>query len=41
MTTGRARMSDEDWIGLGAARDDEAYYDEFPRLFGLDLRADR
>jgi NAD(P)-dependent dehydrogenase (short-subunit alcohol dehydrogenase family) len=41
MTEGRARMSDEEWVGLGAARDDEAYYDEFERLFGLDLRIDR
>jgi len=41
MTAGRERMSDEEWVGLGAARDDEAYYDEFERLFGLDLRVDR
>jgi hypothetical protein len=41
MTAGRARMSDEEWIGLGAAPDDEAYYDEFERLFGLDLSVDR
>ena len=41
MTAGRARMSDEEWIGLGVAHDDEAYYDEFERLFGLDLRVDR
>jgi len=41
MTGGRARMSDEEWVGLGAARDDDAYYDEFERFFGLDLRVKR
>jgi len=38
MTAGRARISDAEWVGLGEARDDEAYYDEFERLFGLDPR---
>jgi NAD(P)-dependent dehydrogenase (short-subunit alcohol dehydrogenase family) len=41
MIGGRARMSDEEWVGLGAGRNDEAYYDEFERLFGLDLRVER
>ena len=38
LTAGRSRVSDEEWVALGAAPDDEAYYDEFERLFGLDLR---
>ena len=40
MTAGRARMSDEEWVGLGAKVNDDDYYDEFERLFGLDLRVD-
>jgi NAD(P)-dependent dehydrogenase (short-subunit alcohol dehydrogenase family) len=35
---GRERMSDRDWVELGMASDDEAYYDRFRELFGLDLR---
>ena len=35
---GRDRMSDAEWVALGACESDEAYYDEFERLFGLDLR---
>jgi hypothetical protein len=31
-------MSDEEWVALGRAENHEAYYDEFQRLFGLDLR---
>ena len=34
----RERMSDEEWVALGRAENDEAYYEEFQRLFGLDLR---
>ena len=34
---GRERMSDEDWVALGREEDDESYYKEFRRLFGLDL----
>ena len=41
LPTGRERMSDQDWIGLGRAATDEAYYEEFLRLFGLDLRSGR
>lgn len=37
LSSGRARMSDDDWISLGRARDDAHYYAEFARLFGLDL----
>lgn len=34
---GRERMSDADWVSLGAAADDDAYYDRFEQLFGLDI----
>ena len=37
LSEGRARMSDSDWIALGTAKDDDAYYRDFQRLFGLDL----
>jgi NAD(P)-dependent dehydrogenase (short-subunit alcohol dehydrogenase family) len=36
---GRARLSDEDWVSLGAASDDDAYYARFLELFGLELRS--
>jgi NAD(P)-dependent dehydrogenase (short-subunit alcohol dehydrogenase family) len=35
---GRARMSDQEWIALGAAATDEEYYERFERHFGLDIR---
>ena len=35
---GRQRMSDNDWVALGNAEDDDAYYDRFGELFGLELR---
>jgi hypothetical protein len=34
---GRARMTDADWVGLGAIEDDDAYYARFHELFGLDI----
>jgi NAD(P)-dependent dehydrogenase (short-subunit alcohol dehydrogenase family) len=34
----RARTSDADWVALGAIEDDDAYYDRFRELFGLELR---
>jgi hypothetical protein len=37
---GRRAISDADWIELGEAEDDDAYYDRFQALFGLDLRTD-
>jgi NAD(P)-dependent dehydrogenase (short-subunit alcohol dehydrogenase family) len=35
---GRERMTDADWVGLGATADDAAYYARFEELFGLDIR---
>jgi NAD(P)-dependent dehydrogenase (short-subunit alcohol dehydrogenase family) len=35
---GRERMTDADWLALGAAPDDDAYYARFEELFGLDIR---
>jgi NAD(P)-dependent dehydrogenase (short-subunit alcohol dehydrogenase family) len=35
---GRDRMTDADWVALGAALDDAAYYARFEELFGLDIR---
>lgn len=39
LTLGRAKLPDADWVELGAAADDEAYYARFGELFGLDLRS--
>ncbi len=38
LLAGRQGMSDQDWVALGRAEDDEAYYQAYRRLFGLDLR---
>lgn len=35
---GRARITDEQWVALGLAADDAAYYDGFEELFGVDIR---
>ena len=35
---GRAAMSDQDWVALGALTDDAEYYDRFEQHFGLDIR---
>ncbi len=35
---GRAEMSDEEWVALGAAEHDSDYYDQFGARFHLDLR---
>lgn len=35
---GRAAMTDEQWVALGHATGDDAYYDAFQAAFGLDLR---
>lgn len=34
---GRERMSDAEWVGLGAISDDAEYYERFNELFGLDI----
>jgi NAD(P)-dependent dehydrogenase (short-subunit alcohol dehydrogenase family) len=33
----RARISDEDWVGLGETDSDDEYYDRFLELFRLDI----
>jgi NAD(P)-dependent dehydrogenase (short-subunit alcohol dehydrogenase family) len=40
LISGRAAMTDEQWVALGnvPADDDDAYYDGFQAAFGLDLR---
>ena len=38
LVRGRAAMTDEQWVALGHAADDNAYYDAFQAAFGLDLR---
>jgi NAD(P)-dependent dehydrogenase (short-subunit alcohol dehydrogenase family) len=35
---GRERMSDADWVALGAAAEDATYYARFEEHFGLDIR---
>lgn len=37
MAEGRAAMSDEDWVGLGAIADDTEYYERFHDLLGIDI----
>ena len=37
ITEGRRSMSDEQWVRLGAALDDEEYYADFARYFGVNL----
>lgn len=39
LSLGRAKISDADWIALGAIEDDDAYYSRFKELFGLELRS--
>lgn len=38
LATARSRISDEDWVALGAIEDDEEYEARFEALFGLDIR---
>ena len=35
LVNGRARLSDEDWVAMGAAVDDADYYRRFEAAFGL------
>lgn len=39
IVAGRAAMTDEQWVELGAWVDDDDYYDDFARKFSIDLRA--
>lgn len=34
---GRRRMTDADWVGLGAIDDDATYYERFRQFFGVDI----
>jgi NAD(P)-dependent dehydrogenase (short-subunit alcohol dehydrogenase family) len=38
MIEGRRRMSDEQWVAMGALADDGAYYDAFERHFGKRIK---
>jgi NAD(P)-dependent dehydrogenase (short-subunit alcohol dehydrogenase family) len=38
LVAGRAAMSDEDWVALGAIEDDDEYYASFSDAFGVDIR---
>lgn len=38
ITAGRRLITDEDWVGLGAAADDDSYFQGFQQAFGVDLR---
>jgi hypothetical protein len=38
MIAGRRRMSDEEWVAMGALADDGAYYDAFEKYFGKRIR---
>jgi NAD(P)-dependent dehydrogenase (short-subunit alcohol dehydrogenase family) len=38
MIEGRRRMSDEEWVAMGALEDDGVYYDAFEKHFGKRIR---
>lgn len=38
MIAGRLRMSDAEWVAMGALESDADYYDAFERHFGVDIR---
>lgn len=38
IVAGRAAMSDEEWVALGAIVDDAEYYHRFSEAFGIDIR---
>ena len=40
LVAGKAKMSDEDWVALGAIESDAEYAKRFGELFGLELLAD-
>jgi hypothetical protein len=37
LADGRAGVSDEEWVALGRAADDDEYADRFAAAFGLEL----
>jgi NAD(P)-dependent dehydrogenase (short-subunit alcohol dehydrogenase family) len=37
MAEGRSRFTDEDWIDIGRANDDDDYYERFEKAFGLSI----
>ena len=39
LVQGRAAMTDAAWLELGTWADDDDYYDDFDRKFGIDLRS--
>jgi hypothetical protein len=39
LADGRAGVSDEEWLALGAAKTDDEYFERFEHAFGLDIRA--
>ena len=39
MVSSRERLSDEEWVSLGKADSDEAYFDRFQEFFGMDISA--
>jgi NAD(P)-dependent dehydrogenase (short-subunit alcohol dehydrogenase family) len=39
LADGRLHLSDDDWLALGTAADDDEYFDRFERAFGLDIRS--
>lgn len=39
LAAGREGVSDEEWLALGGAANDDEYFERFERAFGLDIRA--
>ncbi len=39
LADGRAGVSDDQWLELGTASDDDEYFDRFEQAFGLDIRS--
>lgn len=39
LISGRAAMSDAEWVSLGGLSDDADYYDAFEKYFGVDIRS--
>jgi len=38
LVDGRTRLTDEEWVAIGAVSDDDDYYARFEKAFGLDIR---